>query len=53
MKIYESLGDGLAAAEFLHNVQIMKLIDDALDRGDEETFMELSGLLIAEEEETE
>ena len=53
MKSYEELLDELLAAEFLYNTQVMELIDDALDSGDEEAFMELSGLLIVEEEETD
>ncbi len=49
MDDYEILLDGLVAAEFLFNVQVMSLIDDALDRGDEGAFEALVKLLIVEE----
>ena len=41
----ESLGDGLLAEEFMYNTKLMQLIDDALDKKDEEKFMKLTELL--------
>jgi len=41
----ETLGDGLLAEEFMYDVRLQQLIDDALDKNDEEEFMKLTKLL--------